>query len=77
MSLEQTTREGFKALDDRMASTVMPRDLFHSEHEALADKVAELEQRFAEALAYRRTLVIAVMVALAGSLGSIIGVVVK
>jgi len=76
-SLERTTREGFKALDDRMASTVMPRDLFQAEHSALSDKVADLEQRFAEALAYRRTLVIAVMVALVGSLGSFIGVLVK
>lgn len=69
-ALERSTQNSFRALDDRLTREMIGRPEYEAEHDAMSQRVSDLEDRDKEVTGYRRGLVIAVVASLVSSLGS-------
>lgn len=68
-AVERSTQNSFKALDDRLTREMIGRPEYEAEHDAMDQRVKDLEDRDKEVSGYRKGLVIAVAAALVSCLG--------
>lgn len=69
--IEQNTRQSFKALDDRLTSTLVTRDSYVGDSKVIDERVGRLESQSAAHTAFLRTLsalCVAELLTLAGTL---------
>lgn len=71
--LDNTARQSFKALDDRMANHTVSRDVYELRHQQLIDRIVALEGRSARRIEWWQAVIAGVIIALvAGAPGLIV-----
>jgi hypothetical protein len=65
------TRERLRALDDRMTHVMVPREVWATSHQALADRVDDLYDERRDTVGFRRSMTVAVAAVLATQLGTL------
>lgn len=68
--MDTATQRSFKDIDDRLANTLVARGEYLARHEALVQRVVDLEDNNQGLANTRRNITIAVVAAVVSSLGS-------